>query len=98
MLQRKGCITERNKESLLIRIKKIQGQVQGLEKMIHANRYCVDILMQISSVHEALRGFGKEIMHDYLKRCVSKSILSKRKEKQEAIYRELMDVIYKYAK
>lgn len=98
MTQRKGCMTKRCKGILLTRMKKILGQVQGVEKMILEDRYCVDVLQQISSVHEALRGLGKEIMRNYLEQCATKAILSRRKERQENIYKELMDVIYKYAK
>ena len=98
MTQGKGCMTKRCKGILLTRMKKILGQVQGVEKMIQEDRYCVDVLQQISSVHEALRGLGKEIMRNYLEKCATKAILSRRKERQETIYKELMDVIYKYAK
>ena len=98
MSQRKGCITKRCKGVLFTWIKKILGQVQGVERMIQQDRYCVDILQQISSVHEALRGLGKEIMRNYLEQCATKAILSKKKEKQKIIYKELMDIIYTYAK
>ena len=50
--------------------------------MIHDDCYRVDILQQTSSVHEALRGFGKEVMRNYLEECASKAILSKKREKQ----------------
>ena len=98
MSQRKGCITKRCKGALSNRIKKIRGQIQGIEKMIQDDRYCVDILQQISSVHEALRGLGKEVMRNYLEQCATQAILSKKREKQEMIYTELMDIIYKYAR
>jgi DNA-binding FrmR family transcriptional regulator len=98
MVKKEGCLTKECKNILLTRIKRIQGQVQGIEKMVQGDRYCVDLLQQVSSVHEALRGVGKEIMRNYLEQCVTKAILSERKDKQEAIYKELMDVIYKYAK
>lgn len=98
MTQRKGCITEKCKGILFARINKILGQIQGIEKMIREDRYCVDVLQQISSVHEALRGLGKEIMRNYLEQCATKAILSKKRERQTAIYKELMEIIYKYAK
>lgn len=92
------CLTDNCKSNSTNRIKRIIGQANGLEKMIGEGRYCVDILMQISSVQEALRGLSKELMKNYLEQCVTNNILSKDKEKQDAIYKELMDVIYKYAK
>lgn len=98
MLQTQHCLTDTCQKSLLARIKKITGQAQGLERMIDEGRYCVDILMQISSVHEALRGLSKEVMRNYLEQCVTHAFRSDEKEIQNAMYRELMDVIYKYAK
>ncbi|MCH7782076.1 metal-sensitive transcriptional regulator [candidate division KSB1 bacterium] len=98
MLQTQRCLTDTCQKSLLTRIKKITGQSQGLERMIEEGRYCVDILMQISSVHEALRGLSKETMRNYLEQCVTDAFRSDDKETQNAMYRELMDVIYKYAK
>jgi len=98
MNQTQSCLTNECTENLLSRIKKIKGQAQGLERMIEEGRYCVDILMQISSVHEAMRGLGKEVMLNYLKQCVTDAIRTGDHEKQEAVYQELMDVIFKYAK
>lgn len=96
--RKKGCLTEKCKGLSILRIRRIEGQIQGIKKMIEEDRYCLELLQQLSSVQEALRGLGKEIMKNYLEECVSRAILSKRRDRQEAIYRELMDVIYKYVK
>ena len=69
-------INDEIKEQALRRLAKIQGQVRGLERMIEEGRYCVDILNQVSSVHEALRGVGRLMMKNYLERCASKAIRS----------------------
>jgi DNA-binding FrmR family transcriptional regulator len=98
MTVKKGCLTKERKELILKRLNRISGQVNGLKKMIEDDRYCLDILQQISSVHEALRGSGKVLMRNYLEVCATKAIRSKKGEKQEQIYNELMDVIYKFAK
>lgn len=80
------------------RLKKIEGQIGGLEKMFNQDRYCVDILTQISAVQEALRGLSKLVMKNFLETCATNAIRSKSKLKAEKVYQELMDVIYKYAK
>jgi DNA-binding FrmR family transcriptional regulator len=58
----------------LHRLRRIEGQVRGLQKMVDEDRYCADILTQISSVHEALRGVGRELMRNHLKHCATDAI------------------------
>lgn len=91
-------MTNENKTQALKRLKKIEGQIAGLSRMIQQDRYCIDILTQISSTHEALRGVGKIVMQNYLENCATVALRSRNKEKAEQIYKELMDVIYKFAK
>jgi DNA-binding FrmR family transcriptional regulator len=80
------------------RLSRIEGQVKGIRKMVEEGRYCVEVLGQISAVHEALRGVGKLIMRNYLENCVTSSLRSGSKKKAQEIYGELMDVVYKFAK
>lgn len=98
MPQDKGCLKKEIKKDLVDRLNRVEGQVKGLKAMAEGGRYCLDILQQISSVHEALRGAGKVLMRNYLEVCATDAIESKRKERQERIYNELMDVIYRFAK
>lgn len=84
------------KEHLTSRLRRIKGQIEGLERMVQEGRYCVDLLQQITSVHEALRGVGRVIMQNYLERCVTDKITSKDPEQRKKLYREMMEVIYKY--
>ena len=58
----------------LKRLRRIEGQVRGLQKMVEEDRYCADILTQISSVHEALRGVSRELMRNHLKHCATGAI------------------------
>ncbi len=80
------------------RLSRIEGQIKGIRKMVEEGRYCVEVLGQISAVHEALRGVGKLIMRNYLENCVTHSLRSGSKKKAEETYGELMDVVYKFAK
>ena len=58
----------------LKRLRRIEGQLRGLQKMVDDDRYCADILTQISSVHEALRGVARELMRNHLKHCATGAI------------------------
>lgn len=98
MSVKKGCITKEIKVELLTRLSRIEGQIKGIKNMLQDERYCLDILQQVSSIFEALRGVGKVIMRNYLEICATDALRSKRKERQEEIYGELMDIIYKFAK
>lgn len=82
------------KDSNLKRLRRVEGQVRGLQKMIEEDRYCADVLTQISSVQEALRAVGRELMRNHLKHCASAAIKSGDAE-AEAMYDELVDMIYK---
>ena len=79
------------------RLRRIEGQVRGLQKMVDEDRYCADILMQISSVHEALRSVGRELMRNHLKHCASTAIAAG-SEKADAMYDELLELMYKHAR
>ncbi|MBR9988589.1 MAG: metal-sensitive transcriptional regulator [Gemmatimonadetes bacterium] len=78
----------------LKRLRRIEGQVRGLQKMIGEDRYCADILIQISSVQEALRSVGRELMRNHLKHCAASAIRSGEAD-AEAMYDELIDLMYR---
>lgn len=80
------------------RLARIEGQVRGLRKMVNEDRYCVDVLQQIASVHEALRGVSKVMMQKYLENCASEGIRSDDPEEREETYEELLKVIYRFAR
>lgn len=98
MAMKNGCITKERRKAILSRLNRIKGQINGMQKMVEDGRYCLEILQQLSSTHEALRGVSKVLMRNYLEVCATQAIQSKRKEKQDKIYSELMDVVYKFAK
>lgn len=78
----------------LKRLRRIEGQVRGLQKMIDDDRYCADILTQISSVQEALRSVGRELMRNHLKHCATSAIRAG-PEQAEPMYDELIDLMYR---
>ena len=81
----------------LTRLRRIEGQVRGLQKMVDEDRYCADVLTQISSVHEALRAVARELMRNHLKHCATAAIKGS-DESAEAMYDELVELMYKHAR
>jgi DNA-binding FrmR family transcriptional regulator len=81
----------------LKRLRRIEGQVRGLQKMVEEDRYCADVMTQISSVHEALRSVGRELMRNHLKHCASTAIRAGATD-AEAMYDELVELMYRHAR
>jgi len=79
----------------LARLRRIEGQVRGLQKMVTEDRYCADVLTQISSVQEALRAVGRELMRNHLKYCAT-SAIKKGNAEAEAMYDELVDLMHRH--
>ncbi len=86
------------RSSNLKRLRRIEGQVRGLQKMVEEDRYCADILVQISSVHEALRAVGRALMRNHLRHCAAKAISSGSPGEAESMYSELLDLIYRHSR
>jgi CsoR family transcriptional regulator, copper-sensing transcriptional repressor len=84
------------KDRNLKRLRRIEGQIRGLQRMVEDDRYCADILTQISSVHEALRSVGRELMRNHLKHCAAAAIRGGDPETSEQMYDELVDMMYKH--
>jgi len=82
------------KDRNLKRLRRIEGQVRGLQRMVESDRYCADIMMQVSSVQEALRAVGRELMRNHLKHCATTAIRAGEPEATE-MYDELIDLMYK---
>jgi DNA-binding FrmR family transcriptional regulator len=85
------------KDRNLKRLRRIEGQVRGLQKMVEEDRYCADIMTQISSVHEALRAVGRELMRNHLKHCATSAIRGNDAD-AEAMYDELVEMMYKHSR
>jgi len=85
------------KRAVLNRLRRIEGQLRGLQRMVEEERYCADILMQMSSVQEALRGAGRALLRNHLAHCATAAIRSEDAERAEAMYDELVDLMYKTA-
>lgn len=85
------------KERNLKRLRRIEGQVRGIQKMVDEERYCADVLTQISSVHEALRAVARELMRNHLKHCATDAIKAG-DDTADRMYDELVDLMYKHTR
>jgi DNA-binding FrmR family transcriptional regulator len=81
------------KTSVLKRLQRIEGQVRGLSRMVEEDRYCIDIVTQISAVAAALRRVEEEILHDHVAHCVEHAIASGNRNEQRRKIAELMTVL-----
>jgi len=83
---------------LISRLKRIEGQVRGIQRMLDENRYCIDVLTQISAIHESLRKVSEALLRDHLDHCVTNAIDSGDRREKQRIYDELADLFNKYAR
>ena len=83
------------KDRNIKRLRRIEGQVRGIQGMVEDDRYCADIMAQVSAVQEALRSVGRELMRNHLKHCASAAIRSGGTD-ADAMYDELLDLMHKY--
>src|SRR6202521_1423530 len=81
------------KSSNLKRLRRIEGQVRGLQRLVEEERYCADILVQISSVQEALRAVGRALMKNHLRHCASDAIRDTAPGRAETMYEELLNLM-----
>ncbi|HEX9166782.1 MAG TPA: metal-sensitive transcriptional regulator [Gemmatimonadales bacterium] len=83
------------KKAVLLRLRRIEGQVRGLQRMVEEERYCADIITQVASVQEALRGSARALLQNHLRHCASAAIRSGDAAAAEAMYQELIDLVGK---
>ena len=81
------------KASCRRRLNRIEGQVRGLQRMVEDDRYCIDVVTQLSAVHAALARVEEEILRDHLAHCVEGAIRSGNAAEQRRKVGELMDVL-----
>jgi DNA-binding FrmR family transcriptional regulator len=86
------------KASNLRRLRRIEGQVRGLQRMVEQDRYCPDILTQVSSAQEALRSVARALMRNHLTHCTTHALRTGSSEQRQAMYDELLGMIYKNAR
>ena len=81
----------------LARLRRIEGQVRGIHKMVEEDRYCADVLVQVSAVHEALRGVGRELMRNHLRHCATVAMKGTASEAAE-MHDEILELMYRHVR
>jgi len=86
------------KTSILKRLQRVEGQVRGLARMVEEDRYCIDVVTQLSAVRAALRGVEQEVLRDHAGHCIENAIASGDKSDQRRKVAELMEVLKRSAR
>ena len=87
-----------DKEALVKRLHRIEGQVRGIERMIDDDRYCVDVLTQIGAVTTALESLAYRVLDEHVEHCVAGALASGDPEVAEAKSRELLDAVHRFSR
>jgi DNA-binding FrmR family transcriptional regulator len=88
----------KDKEALVKRLHRIEGQVRGIERMVEQDRYCIDILTQISAVTTALESLGFKILDEHVRHCVAGAIGSGDEGAASAKTEELLQAVQRFAR
>jgi DNA-binding FrmR family transcriptional regulator len=87
-----------NKDALIKRLHRIQGQVRGIERMIEDDRYCIDVLTQLGAVSTALDSLSFELLDNHVNHCVKGAIDSGDEQEAHAKAEELLAAVHRFAK
>ncbi len=87
-----------DKEALVRRLHRIEGQVRGIERMVEEDRYCVDILTQIGAVTTALESLAYRILDEHVNHCVAGALASGDPDVAEAKSRELLEAVHRFSR
>jgi DNA-binding FrmR family transcriptional regulator len=87
-----------DKKALVKRLHRIEGQVRGLERMVEEERYCIDVLTQISAVTTALESLAFRILDDHVQHCVAGALASGDEHEAETKRRELLEAVHRFTR
>jgi len=88
----------KDKPALVKRLHRIEGQVRGIERMVEDDRYCIDILTQISAVSTALESLAFQILDDHVQHCVAGALASGDEHEAQAKAEELLEAVHRFAR
>ena len=88
----------KDKEALIKRLHRIEGQVRGIEKMVEDDRYCIDILTQIAAVNTALESLAFKILDEHVRHCVAGALQSGDEEEARTKTEELLGAVQRFAR
>jgi CsoR family transcriptional regulator, copper-sensing transcriptional repressor len=87
-----------DKELLVKRLHRIEGQVRGIERMVEDDRYCIDILTQVAAVNTALESLALKVLDDHVNHCVADAFSSGDPKEAAAKSKELMEAVQRFAR
>ncbi|HEY4620232.1 MAG TPA: metal-sensitive transcriptional regulator [Gaiellaceae bacterium] len=87
-----------DKENLVKRLHRIEGQVRGIERMIEDDRYCIDVITQISAVTTALESLAFQILDEHVNHCVAGALASGDPVQAETKSRELLEAVHRFSR
>ena len=87
-----------DKEALVKRLHRIEGQVRGIERMVEDDRYCIDILTQVAAVNTALESLAFRVLDDHVNHCVSDALSSGDPKEAAAKSKELMEAVQRFVR
>jgi DNA-binding FrmR family transcriptional regulator len=96
--RRYGYVAAKDKEALIARMKRIEGQARGIEKMISDDRYCIDILTQIAAVIAALETVASILLEDHVKHCVRHALASGDEAIAAEKTAELLEAVHRFTR
>jgi CsoR family transcriptional regulator, copper-sensing transcriptional repressor len=88
----------KDKDALVKRLHRIEGQVRGIERMVEDNRYCIDILTQISAVNTALESLAYKILDEHVRHCVAGALTSGDEADAKTKTEELLEAVQRFAR
>jgi len=88
----------KDRDGLVKRLHRIEGQVRGIERMLEDDRYCIDVLTQISAVTTALESVAFRILDDHVNHCVAGALASGDPAEAEAKSRELLEAVHRFSR
>ena len=86
------------KENMLLRLRRVEGQVRGIQKMVEEERYCPEVLTQMSAIHESMRAVERILMKNHLQHCATEALRSGDELKAQKTYDELTELFYRHAR
>jgi CsoR family transcriptional regulator, copper-sensing transcriptional repressor len=87
-----------HKDALLKRLRRIEGQVRGLERMVEDDRYCIDVLTQIAAVETALEAVASKVLEDHVSHCVAGALASGDEAEATAKTDELLAAVNRFVR
>jgi DNA-binding FrmR family transcriptional regulator len=88
----------KDKEALVKRLHRIEGQVRGIEKMVEGDRYCIDVLTQIAAVNTALESLAFKILDEHVRHCVAGALTSGDEDEAQVKTEELLEAVQRFAR